>query len=293
MAPYSKENFKADVAEAKLLQKKHGTSYYFATAFMPARLRDATYTLYAFFRVPDEIVDSSKEKSISQIQSELTTWEHDWKLAYESAHSVSPILRATAYVFHHYKIPFTLSTDFLSAMMQDTEKSEYVSYGDLEQYMYGSAGVVGIMMSYIIGFKNDHTLAYAEKLGEAMQMTNFLRDIGEDYRDRGRIYMPRDELGRFNITDEIQTGRVTEGWKEFMKFQIARTRKLYKESEIGIEELDSGGQLAVKLASVLYARILNKIEEANYDCLNQRVRTSFPEKLQLALPTSIRHITTL
>ncbi len=293
MVAYSKENLIADVAEAKLLQKKHGTSYYFATAFMPARLRDATYTLYAFFRVPDEIVDSSAGKTLFEVTEKLNAWDRDWKLAYDGAQSTDPILRAAAYVFHTYKIPFSLSEDFLSAMMQDTKKAGYAHYAELEQYMYGSAGVVGIMMSYIIGFKNEHTLIYAKKLGEAMQMTNFLRDIGEDYRDRGRIYMPQDELARFGITDEIQTGIATNKWKEFMKFQIARTRKLYKESEPGIKELDRGGQLAVKLASVLYCRILNKIEEAGYDCLNQRVRTSFPEKLQIALPTSIRHITTL
>lgn len=291
MPPYTKEMFKKDVAEAKLLQKKHGTSYYFATTFMPAKLRDATYALYAFFRVPDEIVDMGGEKTQDVVEQELMTWSAEWKTAYETGISRSPILRATSYVFHTYHIPFDLSLVFLSAMMQDTTKTKYANYQELEEYMYGSASVVGIMMSYVIGFKNEHTLVYAKKLGEAMQLTNFLRDIGEDYVERGRIYMPQDELAKFGITDEIETGRVSKEWCAFMRFQITRARTLYKESELGIKELNRGGQLAVRLASALYAGILEKIEEVHYDCLRTRVRTNLQEKLQLAVPISLRHIT--
>ena len=290
MHSYTTEHFKRDVTEAKTLQKKHGTSYYFATSFMPKKLRDATYTLYAFFRIPDEIVDNAETDSSDDVLEQLTTWQRAWYTAYTERKSNNPILRATQYVFHLYNIPFSLSEDFLSAMIQDVHKKSYQNYSELEAYMYGSASVVGIMLSYVIGFKNEKTLTYAKKLGEAMQLTNFLRDVGEDFQKRGRIYMPQDELHTFGITDEIQTQKVSENWKRFMQFQIARARSLYREAEPGIQELSHEGRLAVRLASRLYAQILDKIEEVDYDCLHMRVRTSTLEKIQLAIPISLRHI---
>jgi len=145
-------------------------------------------------------------------------------------------------------------------------------------------------MSYVIGFKRAQTLEYAKKLGVAMQLTNFLRDIGEDYEHRGRIYMPQDELTRFGITDEIQTSRMSPEFLEFMKFQVARVRRLYRESDPGIGELHRRGQLAVRLASLLYERILNKIEEAQYNTIRSRVRTKLPEKIRVSVPVMINHL---
>lgn len=290
MNGYSDDDFTRDVLVARELQKKHGTSYYFATAFFPKEIRNATFTLYGFVRVPDEIVDSAKGTNNEEIKKQLLDWKHEWTKCYEGARSENPVIRAAAYVFHTYHIPFELSISFLDAMMQDTEKTTYRTYDELEKYMYGSASCIGIMMSYIIGFKQPETLSYAQKLGEAMQLTNFLRDVGEDFSHRGRVYMPQDELAQFGITNEISTAQVSEAWKAFMKFQITRARTLYREAEPGISELDNRGQLAVRLASRLYERILNKIEEADYNTLTRRVRTELPEKLRISVPIMIHHL---
>jgi len=290
MISYSKEDFERDVILAKKLQKQHGTSYYFATAFFPREIRDATYALYGFFRIPDEIVDTAQGTDNEDIKKLLTAFQTDWKNCYKGKGSENPVLRAASYVFHTYKIPFDLSKDFLDAMMQDTEKTTYTSYEELEHYMYGSACTVGLIMSYVIGFKRPHTLEYAKKLGIAMQLTNFLRDIGEDYAHRGRVYMPQEELKRFGVTDEIETSRMSPEFVAFMKFQVSRARRLYRESDPGIGELHRRGQLAVRLASLLYERILTKIEEAQYNTLRSRVRTQLPEKIRVSVPIMINHL---
>jgi len=290
MISYSKEDFEQDVILAKKLQKQHGTSYYFATAFFPREIRDATYALYGFFRLPDEIVDSAQGTDNEDIKKLLRAFQNDWIHCFEGNGSENPVIRAASYVFHTYKIPFNLSEDFLGAMMQDTEKTTYNTYEELEHYMYGSASTVGLIMSYVIGFKRPLTLEYAKKLGVAMQLTNFLRDIGEDYAHRGRIYMPQDELERFGITDEIQVSRMSPQFVEFMKFQVARARALYRESDPGVSELHRRGQLAVRLASLLYERILTKIEEAQYNTIRSRVRTKLPEKIRVSVPVMINHL---
>lgn len=290
MISYSKEDFVKDVPLARKLQKQHGTSYYFATTFFPRDIRDATYALYGFFRLPDEIVDSAQGTDNEEVKKILTEFQNDWKQCYKGKGSENPIIRAAVFVFHTYNIPFALSTDFLDAMMQDTEKTSYANYSELEQYMYGSACTVGLMMSHVIGFKRALTLEYAKKLGVAMQLTNFLRDIGEDYAHRGRIYMPQDELDRFKVTDEIETGRMSPEFVSFMKFQVARARTLYRESDPGIAELHRRGQLSVRLASLLYERILTKIEEAGYNTLKSRVRTELPEKIRVSVPVMISHL---
>lgn len=290
---YTDTQFRKDVDICRKLHKKHGKSYYFATKFFPRNMRQATYVLYGFFRVPDEMVDNpnlslrearSNNVAISsqEVQQTLQNWQKKWQHAYNTGESDEPVLRATAHVFHKYKIPYEYSESFLSAMIQDTEKSRYATYEELKQYMYGSAAVVGLMMSYVIGFSDKKALTYAEDLGYAMQLTNFLRDIREDYEDRNRIYIPKEDLERFAISEYgIHEHIVSDNFKALMQFEIKRTREIYERSKAGIELLDKRGQFAVKMAAVLYGAILGKIEEVDYDVFSSRVSTSFGEKLKL------------
>ena len=162
--------------------KQFGTSYYFATKFLPNDLRKATYALYSFFRIPDEIVDNAVDKKEKFILSELKDWEQMWQQAYNGEKTKYPVLNITADVFKKYNIPYQYSIDFLNSMKQDVYTKKYKTYKDLQDYMYGSASVVGLMMCYIIGFNDIRALE-----GEAMQLTNFIRDVGEDYKERGRI----------------------------------------------------------------------------------------------------------
>lgn len=269
----------ADISYCKALAKKHGKSYFFATQLFPKELREATYVLYAFFRVPDDMIDVDNPSS-EIAAKRLANWKADWRRAHFEEVAEHPVLRAAAGIFKKYAIPFEYSESFLEAMLQDGWKRRYASYAELEGYMYGSAAVVGLMMSYVIGFSSPEALKYAKKLGYAMQLTNFLRDIREDLELRDRVYLPQTEMRQFGVTDDmLAEGVVTPEFINFMKWQIDRTRTLYTEAEEGIALLNPRGRLAVRLASRVYGGILKKIEDANYNVFARRVRTSTLEKL--------------
>lgn len=272
---------KNDVQFCTQLMRKHGVSYAFATRWFPRPLQDATAVLYAFFRVPDDLVDEAQTSDAGR-EHALNAWRDAWQQTQAGEPTEHPVLRATYDVFRAYHIPFSLGDDFLAAMAQDLSVTRYETYADLERYMYGSAAVVGIMMSYVIGFKNEDTLKKARALGEAMQLTNFLRDIQEDFDGRGRIYLPQEDLRTFGVTENmLRTHKVTPEFIALMQHEINRARALYALAEPGIDELAPQGRFAVRLASRLYAAILTKIEDAQYDVFSQRVRTSFIEKLLL------------
>jgi len=277
----------ADFEVARRLHKKHGTSYYYATRLFPRETRLATYALYGFFRVPDEIVDNSPQNTADDllaVTAKLAAWRRDWALAYKAGDSSDPILRVTSYVFHRYKIPFEYSECFLEAMLTDLVKTQYQDYAELKQYMFGSAAAVGLMMSHVIGYSQESALAHAEDLGYAMQLTNFMRDIDEDYTLRQRVYMPQDELEEFGLsTADIAERRFSKNFANFMRFQNMRAKVLYASANEGIELLDAAGRLPVRVASDLYSAILGKLEEQEWDVFRGRVRTTLPEKLLLTI----------
>lgn len=262
--------------------KQFGTSYYFATRFLPNDLRKATYALYSFFRIPDEIVDNAINASAEVIALELDDWEKMWDKAYAGQKTAYPVLNLSSEIFKKYNIPYQYSLDFLKAMKQDVYTNRYESYKDLQQYMYGSASVVGLMMSYIIGFNNSKALEYAPYLGEAMQLTNFIRDIGEDYKQRGRIYLPQEDMQKYNIDEDIIAKNIiTPDFVELIKFEIKRARALYRSSDQGLKYLNKRGRFAVVMASRMYEAILDKVEQNKYDVLNKRARTSKREKIYI------------
>jgi phytoene synthase len=270
-------------AECRSYLEAHGKSYAYATRSFPLPLRNATYALYAFFRIPDELVDNP----VHDPKEALLEWKSQWHEAYITRLSSNKVLFATAEVFHQYNIPFEYSDDFLSAMLQDIDVDRYATYADLERYMYGSAAVVGLMMSYVIGYSDRVALTYAVKLGYAMQLTNFLRDIREDLETRGRVYLPQEDLQRFHVTEaDLQQNRVTHGFTQLMQFEIARADALYEEANQGISLLNQSGRSAVWIASDLYRAILRKIEYAKFDVFERRVRTSTFEKAWISFRAS-------
>jgi phytoene synthase len=284
---------KEDVSECRSIAKKFGKSYAFATAFFPKEKRNATYVLYAFFRIPDEIVDMEPDASVQAKREKLHAWRSAWKNAYEGTLGEIrgdwlSVLRSTAAVFHTYAIPFAYSEAFLDAMEQDLTKETYATYQELEQYMYGSAAVVGLMMSYVIGFQGN-ALKYAEKLGYAMQLTNFLRDVQEDSDERNRIYIPQESIKRFGVTEEeIRAHAWSVGMRALMKYEIARARALYREADTGIPLLAPRGRFAVRVASTLYEAILDKLEEQGANPFEGRARTSFGEKIMLLIKSLVK-----
>jgi phytoene synthase len=169
-------------------------------------------------------------------------------------------------------------------MEQDLFVDRYETYDDLRKYMRGSAGAVGMMMCYVVAeYQTDLCQTCARLLGEAMQLTNFLRDVGED-ANRGRIYLPREDLESFGVREkDIFEHRATPEFKQLMRFQIARARALYFESDLGIALLPKKTRRPVELARSLYSRILNRLEAQDCDPFIRRARTSKTEKILVAL----------
>jgi len=184
------------------------------------------------------------------------------------------IAAAWADTLARYHIPHNYALQLIDGVARDITQSRYQNFEELATYCYGVASTVGLMSMYIVGFKNNDAVPYAIKLGVALQMTNILRDVGEDYRN-GRLYLPREELAFYGIREEdIAEGRVTDNWRQFMKFQIERTRQLYEESWQGVKMLEREGQLAIGAASVVYQGILDEIEKNDYNVFTCRAKLS-------------------
>lgn len=271
--------------ECRRITKKYGTSFYFATQFFPREMREGIYAIYAFARIPDEIVDDSSCTNRDEAVRKLNAWCEEWREAMWMGRSDSdPVLNFIAVTFRKYKIPMEDCEAFLRSMYMDEEKFAYANYGELEDYMYGSAGVIGLMVTRVVGYSSNEAFGYAKKLGYAFQLTNFLRDIREDYDDLGRVYMPQDELAKFGLTNsDIALKKRDHRFVEFMKFQIERNRQIYREALPGIKLLNWQGRLAVRVSYVLYKAILGEIERANYDVYAGRVRTNRQQKIYLSL----------
>lgn len=259
--------------------RRYGTSYRWATLTFPAREREATAALYAFFRLPDEMVDNPREDAAPM----LAQYRRDWHQAFKGiGETANFVLSAAVKVFRRYDIPRYLAEEFLDAMEQDLTTRRYASYEDLAGYMKGSAGSVGSMMTYVIGFQDDETFEYAERLGFAMQLTNFVRDVREDL-DRGRIYFPLEDLDRFNVSEQSFISKdLSPAMRQLIHFETDRARDLYRQAEPGIAMLHQRGRNAVRLASRLYEGILDKVEASGFDVFAGRVRTNNLDKLRLA-----------
>ena len=270
--------------QCRQITRKYGTSFYFATQFFPREVREGIYAIYAFARIPDEIVDDPSLTDHDEAVARLNEWADRWRVAMAAGSSDDPVLNFIANQFGKYRIPSEIGEAFLRSMFMDEAKFSYANYEELEDYMYGSAGVIGLMVTRVVGYSKDDAFEYAKKLGYAFQLTNFLRDIREDYEDLGRVYMPQDQLARFGLSNaDIAHQNRDERFVEFMKFQIERNRRIYREALPGIKMLHWRGRLAVRVSYVLYKAILGEIERANYNVFAGRVRTNRPQKIYLSI----------
>lgn len=282
--PLRDELVQAGLAECKEITKKYGTSFYFATQFFPKEIRDGIYATYAFARIPDEIVDDPANNEPESAILRLEEWQRGWLRAMRSGESDDPVMAAIIFIFHKFEIPVSEGEAFLRSMFMDKEKANYAAYPELEEYMYGSAGVIGLMVTRIVGFHSEEAFPYAKDLGYAFQLTNFLRDIREDSHDLGRVYMPLDELAESGLSEkDIYSQTYDERFIAFMKTQIARNRDIYREALPGIDLLKWRGRFAVRISYVLYKEILREIEKVDHNVYAGRVRTSFSRKLWLSL----------
>lgn len=276
-----------DIDACRALQKKHGTSYFFATKFLPREKHWAVHALYAFFRVADEIVDTAQGLDEAAITDRLQAFEASWRATRAGVPTTDPVLRLTHRAFEQFSIPDAEAEAFLHSMEMDIRVTEYQTYEDVRQYMYGSAAVVGRMMTYVLGYTDEAAFARAEALGYAMQWTNFLRDINEDWQERKRVYVPQDRLRAHGLsTQDIAEQRFSPAFARFMTEEIARADALYAEAELGMMQLATG-HVGVRIASRLYQSILRRLEAHERNPFLGRVRTNLAQKIWIAAKTVI------
>jgi len=264
------------------VEKAHSRTYYFSTSLFPKKVRPHVHALYAFMRYADEIVDSPGATRFDEQLAGLDAFEEETLAAVAGETVPNPVLRAFANTVLLRGIGPGLIEAFMRSMKMDTSVFRYPAYGDLEEYTYGSAAVVGLMMCRVIGATDERATPHAEALGTAMQLTNFLRDVKEDWK-RGRIYLPLEDLNRFEYAEEeLGRGVVDERFVGLMRFEIARARKLYRVADEGIRYIPRGRRYPVVVARRLYEAILGRIEAQGYDVFSRRAQTSLPHKLGVA-----------
>lgn len=265
--------------------RQHAKSFYFSAQFLPREKRKAIYAVYALCRHVDDAVDAHDVADVEGARAAVERWRQDLEIIYSGAKpdpSGSPVLLAWSDLLRRYDIDQELPLDLMRGVLMDTHVRRYETWDDLRVYCYRVASTVGLMTSEIFGYERPETLRYAEALGLAMQLTNILRDIGEDLR-LDRIYLPQEDLGRFGVAeDELRRGEITHRFVALMRFEIDRARGFYVQAERGIPLLNAEARFAVLLAARLYARILERIEKNGFDVFTRRAHLTLAGKIRRA-----------
>ena len=274
----------------RLVTREHSKSFYLSTLMLPRRLQWATFALYGFCRYADNLSDRIRYRKKHEILNEINHLYNEVSLAYRTGQSEHPAVSAFIITAQHYGIPREYPLNLLDGISMDLSISRYATFEQLYEYCYRVAGVVGIMMTYILGYKSDLAFEYAEKLGIALQLTNILRDIRED-KELGRIYIPQDELKQYNITEQdIIDEKMNNSMRELVKFQAERAHRFYREAEKGIPMLADFSQFAIHAASEIYRGILYKIEDNQFNPYLGRVFVPLGGKLRILLREKIKTV---
>ncbi len=264
--------------------KRHGTTYFWSTKVLPKVKQHHVHALYAFARYADDIVDEIASQGGRDVPTEvraaaLKDFGDRFFADLETGKSDDPVLKAVVHTVRAFDIDTTAFDRFLRSMTMDLTVESYETWDDLLVYMDGSAAVIGEMMLPILEPTDyDVALPHARDLGNAFQLTNFLRDIDEDL-DRGRQYLPLEDSRTFGA--DLTDRRVTPEFVELMRFEIERCRELYRSAEVGISMLPDRSAKCVGAAHTLYGRILDKIEAQQYDVFESRASVSTMEKAKL------------
>ncbi|GAA2314081.1 phytoene/squalene synthase family protein [Streptomyces kunmingensis] len=264
-------------AHCRRLNARHGKTYFLATRLLPAHHRPAVHALYGFARWADDIVDAHGSRpGHPERAAGLAELETSLRHGLGTRHSTEPVVHALADTAHRYEIDPRHFHDFMTAMRDDLTVTDYPTYADLRRYMHGSAAVIGLQMLPVLGATVPHSEAepYAAALGVAFQLTNFLRDVGEDL-DRGRVYVPADLLHAHGVDRDLlqwsrDTGRRDTRITQALKAFEALTRDVYRQAVPGIALLAPVSRPCIRSAFVLYSGILDAVADDGYSVLHRR-----------------------
>lgn len=274
------------LATSRAIHRRTGRTFYAATRFLPERVRHPTYVLYAFFRSVDEVVDDPDPPSATARRRRL---EEIRRAALGERSTDDPVLRAFSDLRARHDVHDREIEEFVDAMAMDVDTARYETYGDLEAYLRGSSVAVAYMMLTVMDSADPIARPHAKALGEAFQLTNFLRDVREDVIERDRIYLPETTLAEHGVTaEQIERFEMDENFAAVMQAELARAERLYREGVAGIKYLPADCQLPVLLAAVLYAEHHRLIRNCGYDVLNQEPELGTLRKLSLVVRTRWR-----
>jgi phytoene synthase len=284
---------RAHYTSCRALNAAHGKTYYLATLLLPPKKRPAVHALYGFARWVDDLIDTGDgRKTLTEQADVLDTVERMFRelsldsSSIDSATSSAPAVLAVRDAIQRWNIPTEYFVAFAESMRMDLTVTEYDTYADLEHYMWGSAAVIGLQMLPVLELNAPFELVrpYAADLGVAFQLTNFLRDVGEDLR-RGRIYLPQESLRQHGVDRErLERGVVDGPIRRLLADEIARTRELYRSAAPGIRLLHPTSRACVQTAFTLYRDILDEIERNDYRVLDHRISVGVPRRLRVAVP---------
>lgn len=286
-----RSDLRESYAECKRLNSLHGKTYYLATLLLPKAKRPFVHALYGFARYADEIVDDLNS-TLSEVEKAeaLQKWSDQILRDLVSGKSSDLIGAALIDTVTRFDIPLKYFEAFIHSMKMDLSVTEYKTYKDLMEYVYGSAAVIGLQMVPILGPLSPEAYECAEKLGIAFQLANFIRDVGEDL-DRGRVYLPLDELASFGVSrSDLEKRILTPEIINALKFNIERVRNLQREAAPGIAMLEKSSRACIEAASELYCGIVDEVEAIDYQIFKKRAKTSTWRRIKVAFPAWLRAI---
>jgi phytoene synthase len=262
-----------------------GSSFYYSFLFLPQERRRAITALYAFCREVDDTVDDCTDEAIAR--TKLVWWRSEVRAMFKGS-PTHPVMLALQPHLPVYNLEEKYLQAIIDGMEMDLNQTRYLDYKALESYCWHVASVVGILSASIFGATRPETLLYAEKLGHAFQLTNIIRDVGEDAR-KGRIYLPISELQKFNVTAaDLLNVRHSENFENLMRFQVARAQKSYDEAFALLPAVDRRAQRPGLIMAAIYRTLLTEVEHDGYHVLTQRISLTPIRKLWLAWKTYIR-----
>jgi phytoene synthase len=284
-------DLRASYETCRQLNAAHGKTYYLATLLLPPAKRPFIHALYGFARYADDIVD---DLGVSTSQDErrrrFEAWSGQFLLDLHAGRSDDPVGRAVIDTVRRWDIAGEHFEAFLHSMAMDLTVTEYADYDALYEYVYGSAAVIGLEVLPVMEPSSPEAAGYAADLGVAFQLANFIRDVGEDL-DRGRLYLPLDDLARFGLTRaDIERRVVDDRVRSLLQFEIERVRRLEMSARPGIALLSPECRPCIEAARVLYCGIVDAVERIDYQVFSERARVSLPRRLQVALPQWARAV---
>ncbi|WEN42459.1 All-trans-phytoene synthase [Thauera sp. GDN1] len=264
---------------------KSGSSFYYSFMFLPAERRQAITALYAFCREVDDVVDECHDLSLAQ--TKLEWWRQEVGRIY-SGTPTHPVGHALKDVIKGFRLPQEQLLEIIDGMAMDLAQTRYLDFKGLQLYCYRVASVVGLLAAEIFGYQDRQTLKYAHDLGLAFQLTNIIRDVGEDAR-RGRIYLPIEDLQRFNVpAKDILEARYSDAFRELMAFQTERAERFYDQAFAQLPAVDRKAQRPGLVMAAIYRTLLREIARDGFQVLDRRTSLTPLRKVWLAGTTWFR-----